>query len=293
MKKIITLFILILSLNTFSQDKVIVNGEEYFTHKVKRKETLYGISKQYNVTVEDINKANPEIINGLKKGQIIKVPVVKKKETATNVDDQKKHTVQKGETFYSIAQKYAVTVDDLMKANPSSVLGLKAGDELVIPNPETKNPIEEKPKLGTEHIVEQGETLYGISQKYNLSVEELVKANPEKYKDLKPGMVLVIPKTSIPEKSVSDKTYLGRIIEHEVEQGETLYGIAKKHNTNVEEITKLNKELIAIGIKPGDILKIKVSTPLNMEVKKDERKLDFTKVNKVNPLKDKLEAMVM
>jgi LysM repeat protein/ABC-type branched-subunit amino acid transport system substrate-binding protein len=289
MKKIVTLFILILSLNTFSQDKVIVNGEEYLTHKVKRKETLYGISKQYNVTVDDINKANPEIINGLKKGQVIKVPVIKE-EVAKTIDDRKKHIVQKGETLYSIAQKHGVTVDDLMKANPSSALGLIIGNELVIPKTSLIG-------VKTTHTVGKSETLYGIAQKYESTVEEIIKANPQKSKDLQPGVVLIIPKANIlkatiPEKSASDKVYLGKIIEYEIQQGETLYGIAKKHNTSVEEITKLNKELVAIGIKPGDTLNIKVATPINLEVSKEIRSVDFTKINKVNPLKDKLENMV-
>lgn len=294
MKKLITLFILTLSLNILAQDKVIVNGEEFYMHKVKKKETLYGISKQYNVAVEDINRVNPEIINGLQKGQLIKVPVIKEQTPtqAKSDDGKKKHIVQKGETFYSIAQKYGVTTEALIKANPESAMGLKVGDELIIPIKSEEKVEKPMPINGAEHTVQKGETLYGIAQKYSVSVDDIVKANPVKSQDIQPGVVLVIPIVQTTEKPEPVKRYIGKVIEYEVLPGETLYGIAKKHSTSVEEITALNNELVAAGIKAGDILKIKVPVPLTMEASKHVEKMDFDKVNKINPLKDKLEEMV-
>lgn len=111
-------------------------------HKVEKKETIYGLSKRYGVTPELIIAQNPAAADGLRAGMTItitpddceqpsadlapKAPVVK-----VNPDGNTHH-VQPGETFYSIARAYGVTLSQLEDANPD-VGFLKAGDVLNIP----------------------------------------------------------------------------------------------------------------------------------------------------------------
>lgn len=99
------------------------------------------------------------------------------------------HDVAKGETLYSLARKYGVTVDDIVSANAVLVDGLKAGQRIKIP---TKKGVEPTSKV-LQHKVAKGETLYSLARQHNLSVEELREANPHIKKGLKAGQTITIP----------------------------------------------------------------------------------------------------
>jgi cell wall-associated NlpC family hydrolase len=96
-------------------------------HEVAAKETLWGISKKYNVSVDDLKKANPLLeTEGLKIGQQIIIPSNSAVATAeAPIDDLKIVTdvevvveVQPKETKYAIAKRYGITVAQLEKQNP-------------------------------------------------------------------------------------------------------------------------------------------------------------------------------
>ncbi len=126
----------------------------YKTHTIEKKETLYAVSKKYGVTVEEITKANPGIENGLKEGQLIRIPVsgaTPNKEEKELPKSGKIHKVEPKETLFGISKKYDVSVDDLKRANPELIDGLKEGMEIVIPGKGSKNtaivsPVKEKEK---------------------------------------------------------------------------------------------------------------------------------------------------
>lgn len=99
------------------------------------------------------------------------------------------HDVAKGETLYSLARRYGVTVDDITSANAILVNGLKAGQRIKIP---TKVSAEATQKT-LQHKVVKGETLYSLARQHNLSVEELREANPHIKKGLKAGQTITIP----------------------------------------------------------------------------------------------------
>jgi LysM repeat protein len=106
------------------------------------------------------------------------------------------------------------------------------------------------------HKVDAKETLYSIARKYNSKVDEIKVANPGIEAGLKIGQVL-----KVPVKTTSLSASLAATLEHTVQQGETLYGIAKKYNLSVEELTALNEGSVK-ELKPGQVLKVvSVSTP--------------------------------
>ena len=136
MKKII----LVLTFLSFC----LVNAQTAIEHTVLEKETIYGISKKYNVSIEDIQNENKDLISiGLKIGQTIKIPSKKIISSAPKVlinSEKVKysdnlHLVQPKESLFSIARLYDVSVQDLSDLN-SIILsnGLKIGTNLVIPN---------------------------------------------------------------------------------------------------------------------------------------------------------------
>lgn len=121
------------------------------THKVKSGETLYGLSKIYNVSVDEIKNANTILMkNNLQAGQTLKIPdgtivgnakpkVVKSDEDSLkttnyqNTGEVFKHTVAPKETLYGLSKKYNVPIDSILSQNERLLKnGLQAGQVLTI-----------------------------------------------------------------------------------------------------------------------------------------------------------------
>ncbi len=125
------------------------------THTVEKKETLYSISRKYSVTIEELTRLNPGIESGLREGQVLKVPgagnaVAVPQDTKESARTGKLHQVEPKETLFGIAKKYNVSVDDLKKANPQLIDGLKEGTEIVIPEKgKTTSPTSSSVSSGT------------------------------------------------------------------------------------------------------------------------------------------------
>jgi len=114
------------------------------------------------------------------------------------VAKEQKHLVQKGETLYSIARTYNVSLDEILLTNkiedPSRI---KAGYNLVIPS---------KIKEKKEYKVEKGDTLYGVAKKHDVSINELLKENNfNKDSVIKVGQIIKIPAESNVNTQIADK----------------------------------------------------------------------------------------
>lgn len=107
--------------------------DDYILHKVERKQTLYFLSRHYHVSEAEIIKLNPEINQGLKTGQMVKIP----KPGAVVPDPSSGivlHNVQPGETLFSISQRYGIEISSLIVENPElNEQGPKIGQVLRIP----------------------------------------------------------------------------------------------------------------------------------------------------------------
>lgn len=173
------------------------------THEVKPKETLFGIAKQYNTTVEQLEKWNPDVKdNGLKVGQLIQVSgkIIEENPSKPNSQNNHYHEVQPKETLYSIAKQYEVSVDDLISWNPIASEGLSIAQKLIIKKTKTSSTSEIKsetksvlkPKL-LEYEVQPKETLFSLSKQFNLSQEKLIELNPTLKDGVKEGMKISVP----------------------------------------------------------------------------------------------------
>ncbi|HSH64251.1 MAG TPA: LysM peptidoglycan-binding domain-containing protein [Bacteroidia bacterium] len=131
---------------SYSQDKkstpirrtkssAIINGSKYLLHTVEKGQTLFAIAKFYKMDVNDIVLENPDAINGIKQGQVLRIPVDKKEMTSNDTSSYVIHTVEKGETIYFITKKYNITTEGLKSLNPELKDGLKAGQQLKVPSP--------------------------------------------------------------------------------------------------------------------------------------------------------------
>lgn len=144
----------------------------------------------------------------------------------------KYYTVQSGDSLWSIARKYGITVDELKQANNLSGNLLNIGQNLLIPT------LADEPEKDT-YIVVKGDTLYGIARKLNTTVDNLKSINNLTTDALSIGQILKVPTNS----STPSDTYI-------VKSGDNLYAIARKYNTTVNEIKSLNNltsDLLSIG----------------------------------------------
>lgn len=116
-----------------------IDGKKCYIHTVEKGQTLYSICKLYEISQNDLVFENPELISGLKPSRNLKIPIKTKdaKETSTVINDNNSnnanyHTVEKGETFYSISKKYNLSVDTLQKNNAAFNGTITKGDKIIL-----------------------------------------------------------------------------------------------------------------------------------------------------------------
>jgi LysM repeat protein len=183
------------------------------------------------------------------------------------------HVVQKGETLYSIARRYGVSVEAICAANgitdPSHIY---VGQELVIPassslaEPAPGTPPEPAPAT---HIVQPGENLYRIALRYSTTVIPLAKANGiTNPAQVYVGRTLIIPGTAAedtpsvtPESTVAPNpaptpTPPPTTSTHTVQRGETLSAIARRYGVSVQALVWTNNIANPSLILPGQVLVI-------------------------------------
>jgi len=214
---------------TFAQPdvakKVVIDGVEYYEHKIEAGNTLWGLQKMYGVSTQEILDANPQLTEGLKVGQKIIIP--------TSADSSKEietfnYKVKKKETLYGLSKKFNTTVDQLISLNPELADGLQKGQVIKVPgskeelaesdtkehidtpviekapNPFVIDTIVSAENIKSEvivsfsdttikHVVLAHETMYSISKRFMISIKELMKINGLKSTKVKEGQVLIIP----------------------------------------------------------------------------------------------------
>lgn len=139
------LFIGILSVSaqTKSTEIQTINSVQYYIHTVQAKETFYGLSKLYGVSIDDIQMSNDNL-RSLSIGQQIKIPVVAETAAESQYKDGELivkngqsfvvHNVQQGETIYALARHYQTSAGQILAANPAINNGqITIGQQLFIP----------------------------------------------------------------------------------------------------------------------------------------------------------------
>ena len=219
-----------------------------------------------------------------------------------------KHTIVKGETISSIAEKYEVKQSAILKLNPKAKNLLKLNSILLIPvasstkTPTTSSQVAQN-YTGKEHQVQAKETLYGIAKQYGISIKELNQINPTlASSDLKIGQKINIPANAIPVDVVSESTKDVVIKQEiaatpvvssptfiwEVLPKETKYSITKKYGITIKDFDKVNPGLGVKSLKVGQ----KVFIPGNavaeiaMETNNQEIKNDTNMVASIDVIKE-------
>lgn len=220
-----------------------LNGKEYYVYKVSKGEGFYNITKKFDISQEDIIKYNPSAKSGLKRGQVLFIPVDKNATSeAGSRTEPFEHTIKRGESLYAISKMYGVSIDEIIALNPGSRKRINAGDKLLIPQKGGSNSaVAEKKSTATKsassngskptsenqsyvyHTITAGETLYAIARQYDSDVESIMRANPGiKPSKLARGSVIRVPSQEVaaPVVESNDKTTATVIPQEEVKEEE-------------------------------------------------------------------------
>lgn len=261
------------------------NNDEFVTHKVTKGDTLWSISKQYNTSLKlifDLNNIKDK--DTLSIGQIVKIS----QDNLPTVD-YIMCIVKNGDTLWSIAQKYNLSVDLILATNniANSEL-ISIGQEMKIPshknavaetniisqpvidkknnniNNNINQPEKAKPIVYT---VKAGDNLWNISRKYGVSVEVIIEVNNLRDKDfLSLGQKLEISAIG-GGVSNSNQKQEPTIITYTVVKGDNLWSISQRYDVKMISIISVNnlKEISRLSI--GQKLKLLIT---NIDIAKAE-----------------------
>lgn len=257
------------------------------THTVAAKETLFGLSKQYNMSVEAIQNENSSILaDGLKIGQELIIPQennskVKNASINTVTSSKAMHQVLAKESLFSIARQYNVSVQDLETLNKDILLnGLQIGQTIVIPN--KRKTIDGRVRIINGetifHVVAPKETKYSIAKKYGIRIDQLESQNPEIVNGLVEGNKLAINIKEITPTNDNEELMLALaekqvVVEKtkaktiELEDLKDRLVIQKEMNQKVIKINDLNVDLKGMdGLKGNSIEKLRLVLEANKNV---------------------------
>jgi LysM repeat protein len=195
----------------------------YKSHKVKRKETLYSISKKYNITIANIKKHNTRLYSdNLQKGDRINIPRYKTVLVTSNVGNTiKKYKVLPKEGKWRVAYKFGITVAELEKLNPNLGEILQEDEEINVPNIANNEEKTVEEAFGYYTVLPK-EGFFRLSIKLGLTQEELENLNPELADSgLKEGMILKVPldvASSIENEDIERSTLADRLTNFETKR---------------------------------------------------------------------------
>ncbi len=259
-----------------SRETIEVGGSKYYLHSVKPGQTLYSISRAYEVRINDILDANENVLDGLSVGQILRIPF--SEETQISPDQKMiTHIVKEGETLYSLFRKYEVEPDQFYRYNPEAKYSpiISVGQKLFFSVDHVEQDLaatEIKPELRDSvnfiyHVFKIEETVFSLSRKYNVPIEKISEANPElDMHNISIGQEIKIPRIIkkpeyIVDKKIDEPTEkkLRDTIKfkyHIFNVGETIYSVSNKYGVPQKRIISANPEIDIKALSVGQEIRI-------------------------------------
>lgn len=230
-----------------------VGDKTFILHKVTPQETLFAISRRYQVPVGEIQNANEVLKEGLKIGQTIRVPYIAKSDLAAGTT---LHKVEQGETLFSISKKYGVAIDSLKQWNKLLGNDLSVGQALIVkesnPQPSVTSP---SPAVAATPAVTSTSKSEVIVTQPKVESKPVEK-KPEVVESRKPQPEAVTPPRSTANPTVSSTPVVpGEWISHTVKSGETLFSLSNQYDSSVEDLIKWNG-LSSNNLRAGQVLKV-------------------------------------
>ncbi|MCJ7468217.1 MAG: LysM peptidoglycan-binding domain-containing protein [Maribacter sp.] len=272
-------------------NKVLLATQEepigFTSHKVKRKETLYGIAQRYHITEDDIKKYNRDLYSvQLKKKMVLRIPKyrrLKPGEIVINEADFETYVVAPKETRWSIANKFGITIDSLLTLNPElskSSDYLREGQELKLPKPLGSTIPDQETQLYVSYTVPPKMNFYRLEQEFGVKSDEIVRLNPEiaTRGGLKEGMIIRMPQKKYDPGEVNTENF----IFYEVKPKQTEFSLTRKLGISYKDLLALNPDLKE-GLKAGMVLKLPKDQSGDFEVRNALVLDKISLIDSINP----------
>lgn len=220
---------------------IIIDGQKFYYHDVKKGESIYGIANQYGWSPEKLTSFNAESASKIKAGMRLFYP-----DAAGNISVEDEwissrpliHILEPGENVYTLSSLYNVSVDSLYAMNPMLAHGTVAGDTILV-------------KRGNDsfagaskliYTVKPGDTLSSIARNFHTTVASLFAVNPGlKPEELAVGKeIMVVPDNVEVKTRVIKKSGVSALNSYKVNKDESWYSIANSHNINQETLMAAN-----------------------------------------------------
>jgi LysM repeat protein len=262
------------------QDSKTETASSKNTHLVQAKESLFSIARLYNVSVEDLDKANTALLkNGLQIGQEITIPNKKKtldgRVRVINAETVF-YVVKPKETKYSIAKQFGITVEQLESQNPEIVNGLVEGNKLAI------NTKEVKPANENEEL------MLALAEKQ--VVVEKSKANAKEINSLKQKLVL---QEEINQKVINVNGLLVNLkeIENTKEGSAEKLKLVLEANKNIQEILLVKLDSL-VNTMNKDLTNLKKTELVDLDESIRLQKISNENIQKTNELSQQLKKQL-
>ena len=215
----------------------------YYT--VQRGDSLWSIARQFGITVQELRDLNNLTNDFLQIGQILKISA----QEAPPQTENTTYTVQKGDSLWSIARDFGISVQELRTYNNLTSDLLQIGQILQIP---TSMKV---PEMTQTYVVQRGDSLWTIAQAFNTTVSELRRLNNLTSDLLQIGQTLQVPQSTNTDTDteIEDEDSVvppASSTTYQVKSGDSLWSIARLFKITVEDIkaaNNLTSNLLQIG----------------------------------------------
>lgn len=272
----ISIFIFFLALS-LTPDKLIAQQADDRVHTVQAGETLFSISRMYDIPVSDLRSWNRLESDNLQPGQQLKL-------TPPDSEERTIHRVEAGESLFAISRMYNVTIAEIQQWNNLDGTSLEAGRELIIYEselleagqapPPTISEIEQMSEEDRTSIVRQtgeagsdsesylvrsGDTLYQIARDHDMTVNELQQLNNLTGDMLRVGQRIMVRRVrtapSIAE-GAENSTPQGKFALYRVQRGDNLQGLLNRFKMTESELFALNPGMNRSSVSQGQQLTV-------------------------------------
>lgn len=215
-------------------------------YTIRAGDTLFAIARRFRVSLDDLLEANPGIDpQNLRVGQIICIPLAVPPVTCP--PGSTVYTIRAGDTFFSIARRFGISVDALQRANPGvDPEALLIGQQIcvpAVPRPGVCPP-------GTfPYSVRLGDTFFGLARRFGTTVEAIQAANPfVSPTNLRVGQLLCIPRGPRRQPCPAGS------FPYTIQAGDTFSRLARRFNTTVQSIQALNPGVDPNNLQVGQVI---------------------------------------